>query len=162
MFRKDIAFKDYDGNQRKGEYYFNLNKAEIIMWMMQNGEYTLDKLIMRLGSERNGRKIMEIVEDLIHRSYGRKSLDGVTFEKTEEAWQAFYHSEAYSELFVELVTDAKKCADFIRSIIPAEMAEDVQKAMNENYEGLPDELKDYIDPPKPEIVPANGPQLVET
>lgn len=144
MLAKKIQFTDYDGQKREGTYYFNLNKAEVIMWLTTAGEYTLDKVLLRLSEERNGRKIMETFEDLIHRSYGKKSLDGVRFEKTEEIWNEFRQSEAYSELFVELVTDAKKAANFINGVIPSEMAKEVTKTLAENKDGLPAELKDYV------------------
>lgn len=144
MLSKEIIFTDYDGQQRKNTYYFNLNRAEVIMWMTTTGEYTLDKLLLRLSEERNGKRIMEIFEDLIHRSYGKKSLDGIRFEKSEEAWLEFFQSEAYSELFTELVTDAQKASAFVNAIIPSDMAKEVNKALLENRDGLPDTLKDYI------------------
>lgn len=148
MLEKKIKFVDFDGNAREGTYYFNLNKAEVIMWLSTSGEYTLDKVLLRLSEERNGKKIMETFEDLIHRSYGRKSLDGISFEKDEDSWKAFYQSGAYSELFTEIVTDAAKAAKFVNGIIPSEMAKEVSKAMLENKDGLPSGLKDYV----PEIV----------
>ena len=144
MLAKTIEFKDLEGNKRSGTYYFNLNKAETIMWMSTTGEYTLDKVLLKLSEEKNGRQIMEIFEDLIHRSYGKKSVDGIRFEKTEEAWLDFYQSDAYSELFVELVTDAKKAADFVSAIIPADIAKEVSQTLSENRDGLPAELKDFV------------------
>lgn len=152
MLKKTIRFTDYDGKKREGTYFFYLNKAETIMWMTTTGEYTLDKVLLRLSEERNGRRIMEIFEDLIHRSYGRKSLDGLTFEKNEELWKEFRQSEAYSELFVELVTDAKKAAAFVNAIIPQDVANEVNKALLENKDGIPAELRDYV----PELVDASG------
>lgn len=148
MLQKKIKFTDYDGQPREGEYFFNLNEAETVMWMTTTGEYTLDKVLLRLSQERNGRKIMEIFEDLIHRSYGIKSLDGIQFEKSEEEWKKFKQSEAYSKLFMELVTDAKKAAAFVNAIIPKEMADKVTKTLLENKEGVPAELRDYI----PEVI----------
>ena len=151
MLKKTITFTDYDGVSRTEDFYFNLNKAETIKWMTTTGEYTLDKVLLRLAQERNGKKIMEIFEDLLHKSYGRKSLDGRKFEKSEEIWQDFYQTEAYSELFSELVTDAKKASAFINAIIPTVLAEEVAKAMNENKDGIPAELKDYI----PQVIDGN-------
>lgn len=144
MYCKKIEFEDYDGNKRVEDHYFHLNKAEIIKWLTTNGEYTLDKLVMRLSSEKNGKRIMEIFESLIKLSYGRKSLDGRKFEKNEEIWNDFYQTEAYSILFTELVTDATKAADFVNRIIPKSLADDVEKIIKENPEGIPDEMKDYL------------------
>lgn len=150
MLKKTITYEDYEGNERKEDFYFNLNQSEILKWLTTTGDYTLDKVLIRLGQERNGKKVMEIFEDLIHRSYGRKSLDGRKFEKSEEIWQDFYQTEAYSTLFYELVTDAKKASEFVNQIIPKKMASEIDRIVKENPEGIPDELKDYIDmTPKP-------------
>lgn len=144
MLVKSITFEDYDGNERTEEHCFHLNKAEVIKWLTTGGDYTLDKVIERLSQERNGKKIMEIFEDLIHRSYGRKSLDGRKFEKSEEIWNDFYQTEAYSVLFTELVTDAKKAADFINDVIPKKLAEEAEKIMREHPEGIPSDVANYI------------------
>lgn len=157
MLKKRIKFSDYDGQPREGDFYFNLNKAETIMWMTTTGEYTLDKVLLRLSEERNGRKIMEIFEDLIRRSYGRKSLDGLRFEKSEDIWNEFRQSEAYSELFVELVTDAQKAAAFVNAIIPQDMAKEVSKTLMENKDALPPELRDYVPGPRFTVIGTETP-----
>lgn len=144
MYAKQIEFTDYEGNKRNETHYFNLNKAELTKWLTTSGDYTLDKVLQRLSTERNGKKIMEIFEDLIKKSYGKKSLDGRKFEKTEEIWNDFYQTEAYSALFMELVTDAKKAADFVNKVIPKDLADEVEKIIKNNPEGLPDNLKDYV------------------
>lgn len=144
MLAKKIKFKDYDGQEREGTYLFHLSKAETIMWLTTTGEYTLDKVLLRLSEERNGKRIMEVFEDLIHRSYGRKSLDGMQFEKSEEAWLQFKQSEAYSELFTSLVTDAKEAAAFVSGIIPSDLSKDIKKTLSENKDGIPAELRDYV------------------
>lgn len=146
MLKKTITYEDYDSNKRIEDHYFNLNKAEVIKWLTTSGDYTLDKVLERLSTERNGKKIMEIFEDLIHLSYGKKSLDGRKFEKTEEIWNDFYQTEAYSVLFTELVTDAKMAADFVNKIIPKDLADEVEKIIKEHPEGIPDALKDYTGP----------------
>lgn len=146
MFKRTFEFTDYDGNYRKEEHYFNLSKAELIKWLTTTGDYTLDKVLQRLSVERNGKKIMDIFEDLIHLSYGKKSLDGRKIEKSEEIWNDFYQTEAYSILFMELITDAKKAADFVNKIIPKDLADEVDKIIKEHPEGIPDTLKDYTGP----------------
>lgn len=137
MLKKTIEFEDYDGNMRKEDHYFNLNKAEVIKWLTTTGDYTLDKVLDRLSTERNGKKIMEIFEGLIHLSYGKKSLDGRKFEKTDEIWNDFYQTEAYSVLFTELVTDARKAAEFVNQIIPKSLSNEVEKIIKENPQVLP-------------------------
>lgn len=130
MLKKVIKFTDYEGNAREEEHLFALNESEIIKWITTSGDYSLDKLLKRLTEEKNGKKIIEVFEDLIKRSYGKKSLDGRKFEKNEEIWNDFYQTEAYSKLFMELVTDAKEAADFVNSIIPNDLADAVSKEMD--------------------------------
>lgn len=144
MLVKKIKFTDYDGNEREMEYYFHLSKSEVAEWLMASGEYTLDKVLERLSQTQNTKEIMELYKDIVRRSYGVKSLDGISFDKSEEVWNKFYHSEAYSELFMELAGDAGKFADFVNSIIPKDLSEEIDKIMKENPEGIPDALKDYV------------------
>lgn len=144
MYKKVVDYVDFDGNKRTEDCYFNLTKAEIIVWLTQSGDYTLDKVLTRLVQERNGSKIMEMFEDLLRRSYGKKSLDGRKFEKSDDIWNDFKSTEAYSELFMSIVTDAKAAGEFISHIIPTSLADEVQKALKDNPDGIPDELKDYI------------------
>ena len=144
MLKRVIEYVDYDGNPRKEDFYFHLNKAEMIQWLTMSGDYTLDKVMMRLVRERNGRKIMEIIEDIIKRSYGEKSLDGRQFVKSEELTRSFMQTEAYSILFTELVTNGDKAAEFISGIFPKEVTDEIEEAIKNNPNGIPDELKDYI------------------
>lgn len=141
MLKKTFEFEDYDGNKRVEDHYFNLNKAEVIKWLTTTGDYTLDQVLERLSKERNGEKIMEIFEGLIHMSYGRKSLDGRKFEKSEEIWEDFYRTEAYSNLFIELVTDPNKAADFVNKIIPESLSKDVEKTIKEHPELIPEAVR---------------------
>lgn len=144
MLKKVITYNDYEGRERTEEHWFNVNQAELIKWLTTTGDYTLDKLIMKLYKERNGKEIMKIFEDLIKISYGKKSPDGRKFEKSEEIWNDFYQTEAYSNLFTDLVTNAKAAADFFNGIIPKSLASEVEKVIRDNPNGIPDELMDYV------------------
>lgn len=144
MITKTITFEDFAGNMRTETHCFNLTKAELFQFMMTSGDYTIDKVLLRLAEERNGKKIMETVEDLIRRSYGKPSLDGRKFEKNDKIWEDFHQTEAYSELFTELVTDANATAAFVNGIIPAKLAKELEKEMTENLAAIPDAMKDYV------------------
>lgn len=144
MLVRKIKYDDLMGNEREKECYFHLNKAEVIQWLTSTGEATLDKVLERIIKERNGRKIMDTFDDLLRRSYGEPSVDGDLFVKDEEVWKKFRYSEAYSTIFTELVTDAKKAAEFVNGVVPKDLAEAVKKAMNENPDQLPTEIRDYF------------------
>lgn len=127
MFKKEIKYTDYNGIERTEDFYFNLNKAEITeMQMSSNGG--LEAMLQRVVKERSGKEIMAIFKEIITRSYGIKTDDGKRFIKNQEVCDAFLQSEAYNELFMELVTDADAAAEFIRKIIPTDLAAEVEKA----------------------------------
>lgn len=144
MYKRTVTYTDYMDNERKEDFYFHLNKAEIIQWLICNGGVTLDQQLQRLYETSRGKDIMDIFEDLLRRSYGKKSVDGRRFDKSDELWEDFRATEAYSIIFTELVTDAKKAAAFLNSIVPKSMAGEINQIMEDNKEGVPEELLDYM------------------
>lgn len=144
MIKKTIKYKDYNDVEREEEFIFNLSKAEVMELITMDGDYTIDAYLKRLSTERNGRKIMGMFKDIIHMSYGVVSLDGRRINKSDEIWRNFSETEAYSVLFMDLVTDAKKAAEFVNSVIPQDLADEIRKIAAENPEGIPAELKDYL------------------
>lgn len=144
MLKKTITYTDYEGVERTEDFYFNLNKAEVIKWLTTSGGYTIDKLLQRLVKEDNAKQVMVIFEDLIKMSYGEKSLDGKRFVKNDELWEAFSQTEAYSELFIELIGDGQKAAEFVNAIIPKDISDEIDKIVKDNSDGIPMEMKDYL------------------
>lgn len=142
MLVKKIKYTDYNDVEREEEFYFNLNKAEVMEWLTTSGNYTLDKVIGKLVRSENSKDIMGIFTDLIYRAYGEKSLDGRRFIKSKEIKDNFIETEAYSELFMELISDPKKSADFFTAIMPKDIGSELDKALADP-DKLPDELKDY-------------------
>lgn len=117
MLKLTKTFTDYDGNVRTEDFYFNLSKAELMK--MEMGEIGgLEKLLRKIIAEQDNVKIMEYFDDIISRSYGVKSPDGREFVKSPELTKKFKETEAYSDLFMELCTDAKKAADFVNQVLP--------------------------------------------
>ena len=143
MFKKTIEYEDYEGNQRKEDFYFNLSKAELVDFLTTSGGYTIDKVLERLIKTDNQKEVMQIFKDLIYKSYGEKSLDGRRFVKSKEVKDNFIETEAYSVLYMELISDAKKAADFIKAIIPKDYAEGITELLN-NPSQLPPSLQDYV------------------
>lgn len=117
MIKKTMTYTDYDGNQRTEDFYFNLTKAEVAE-MQMSAAGGLDKMINRIIAEQDGKRIIELFKDLVLRSYGKKSDDGRRFIKSQELRDEFAQTEAYSDLFMELATDADAAAKFVNGIVP--------------------------------------------
>lgn len=118
MIKKTIAYTDYNGNQRKEDFWFNLTKAEVARMEMST-EGGMAEMINRIVAAQDVPSLISIFEEMIQKSYGVKTPDGRGFVKRKEDLESFMATEAYSELFMELVTDADAAAKFLNGIIPS-------------------------------------------
>lgn len=126
MIKKTITYTDYDGNTRTEDKYFNLSKPELIE-MQASEAGGLEKKIEKISQEQDIAKIIELMKEIIQKSYGVKSDDGKRFIKNQEILDEFMQSEAYSELFMELATDANAASEFINGILPKGLVEEAKK-----------------------------------
>ena len=126
MYKKTITYTDYNDVEQTEDFYFNLNKAELMKIQLQNNG-TLQAKLERLINTRETSEIAQIFQDIIDMSYGVKSDDGKRFIKNQEVLDAFKQTEAYSELYVELTTNTDAAVEFITGIIPAKIAEQLDK-----------------------------------
>lgn len=117
MLKKTITYTDYNGAERTEDFYFNLSKAEV-MEMEMSTTGGLAEMINRVVAAQDAPAIIKIFKDLVLRAYGRKSPDGKRFVKSEELSTEFSQTEAYSQLFMELATDADAAAAFVNGITP--------------------------------------------
>ena len=116
MLKKTITYEDFDGNKRTEDFYFNLSKAEVLeMEMGISGGMT--QMLNKIIAAQDGGRIIKTFKDIILKAYGEKSPDGKRFIKSEEISTAFSQTEAYSQLFMELATNADAAATFVNSII---------------------------------------------
>lgn len=124
MIKKTITYTDYNGVERKEDFYFNLTKAEI-MEMEMSTKGGLAEMIQRIVAAQDQPAIIKIFKDLIVKAYGVKSLDGKRFIKNDDVLDEFVQSEAFSQLFMELATDADAASKFVNGIVPADMAKQI-------------------------------------
>lgn len=127
MLKKTITYTDYDGNERTEDFYFNLTKAECIK--LQFGTTGgLEKLIRKIIAEQDTAKVLPIFEEIVLSAYGEKSMDGRRFIKSPEISEGFKQTEAYSQLFMELMTDSDAATEFINGIVPEPVNPEEAKA----------------------------------
>lgn len=117
MLKKTITFTDYNGVERTEDFYFNLSKAEV-MEMELSTTGGLAEMINKIVSAQDTPSIVKVFKDIILKAYGEKSPDGRRFIKSEELSEAFSQTEAYSELYMELSTNAEAAAKFVNEILP--------------------------------------------
>lgn len=124
MLKKIITYTDYNGVERTEPFYFNLSKAELMeMELGVTGGMT--EMLNKIIAAKDAPSLMKTFKEMIMKAYGVKSDDGKRIIKSEELSIAFTQTEAYSVLFMELITDDKAAADFVNGIIPNEIQAEV-------------------------------------
>lgn len=132
MLKKTITYEDYEGVVRTEDHYFNLTEAELTMIeMSESGGY--QKKLEEIIQMRNAPAYIDILRNLVKASYGKKSPDGRRFMKSEEIYQEFSETEAYSQFFMDLCTSDDAGMAFILGILPKTLSTQVEKKMKEDY-----------------------------
>lgn len=132
MIKETITYVDYNGVKRTEDLYFNLTKAEI-MELEMSTKGGLAEMIQRIVAAQDQPAIIKIFKDLIIKSYGVKSPDGRRFIKNDDVVNDFVQTEAFSQMFMKLATDADAAAKFVNGIVPADMAQQIDtKALATN------------------------------
>lgn len=131
MITKTITYEDYNGVSRTEKFSFHLTKAEL-MEMELGTSGGMAEMMQRIVEAQDGPAIVKIFKDVILKAYGVKSPDGKQFMKKDPVTGvdyalAFSQTEAYSELFMELSTNAEAGAAFVNGIMPADIAEEAAK-----------------------------------
>lgn len=126
MLKKTITYTDYNGIERKEDFYFNISKAEL-MEMQMSTTGGLDEMIKKVVSAQDVPAIIKIFKELILKSYGEKSADGKRFIKNAELTESFAQTDAFSILFMELASDADAASKFINGILPGDVSKELAK-----------------------------------
>lgn len=127
MLKKTITYTDFNGAEKTEDFYFNLTKAELIKMEVSAQGNSLTERLNFIVQSNNGKEIMDTFESIISQAYGERSADGTKFIKSPELSAGFLQTEAYSELFMEMVTSPQAGADFINGLVPDKLVKQVQQ-----------------------------------
>ena len=126
MLKREITFEDFNGEKQTEVHYFNLSKSELIeLESSFNGG--LERNLQAIIEAKDSATLLKEFKTIILMAYGQKSPDGKRFIKNDQLREEFKQTAAYDALFMELATDDKAGAAFIRGVIPADLAEEVRK-----------------------------------
>lgn len=126
MIKETRKYVDFDGVEREEDFYFNFTKAELLQMELsvKGGFHAYIEQIVKAKDET---ELIRLFKELLEKSYGVKSPDGRKFIKNAEVLEDFKQTEAYSDLFLELATDADKASKFVNGIFPAALQAEVEK-----------------------------------
>lgn len=126
MLKKTVTYKDFNDEEVTEDLYFHLSKAELVELELSH-KGGLTEQLKRILEAEDGKAIVTEFKNILLSSYGQRSEDGKRFIKNQALRDEFESSEAYSTIFIELVTDAEEAARFIQGIIPVDLAEEAAK-----------------------------------
>jgi len=120
VLKKTIKYTDFNGEETSEDYLFHLSKAELVeLEMSHQGGFVAS--MQKVIEAEDNKTVIEEFKKIILQSYGKKSLDGKRFIKNQTMRDEFESSEAYSTLFMELVTDTDAAIEFMNGIIPGDL-----------------------------------------
>lgn len=117
MLKETVKYKNYNDEEVTQTCYFDLNEAEIAeMELSVHGG--LAEMIQEASNTQDEPTLWKIFKDMVLKSYGEKSADGMHFMKSEEISHKFMCTKAFSIIMMNLVHDSKYSAKFINGIVP--------------------------------------------
>lgn len=128
MLKKTMTTVDFGGTERTEDYYFNLTKAEIIeMQLCTDGGFV--ETVKKIVEAKNQLELTHLFKTIICASYGVLSPDGRKFVKNQQVLDDFMATQAYSDLYIELLSgDGKAAEDFVNGILPKDLTNEAAKA----------------------------------
>lgn len=116
MIKKDIKFRNFEGEEQTETWYFNLNELEATK-LEASFPGGMTKFIENMNEEEDGDRILNLLEMLILKSVGIRTKEGSRFVKSEEIVADFQSSPAFPALFVDLAVDGDRAAAFFTGVL---------------------------------------------
>lgn len=120
MLKKTVTYTDYNGIERTETFYFHYTEAEILD-MEMSVEGGLAERIQRIIDAKDQTSLMKEIKKFVLDAYGVKSDDGRRFMKNDEIRTAFVENPAYSEIWLELLSDENIASAFVNQVVPENM-----------------------------------------
>ena len=127
MLKKTISYTNFNGEERTEDFFFHLSTPEITRMQIKfKGDIAEYAKKLQQAGDQDG--MITFVEELMLSSYGEKTDDGKSFIKTKEVRTKFEYSQAYAELFEELLTSPQKAQQFGQGLVEGAKAPNSEAA----------------------------------
>jgi hypothetical protein len=155
VLKKTITFEDFNGETVSEDFFFHLSKAELVELEMSH-QGGLSEALQRIIATEDSKSIIAEFKNIILSAYGKRSDDGKRFVKNQQLREEFESTEAYSSLFMELVTNTDSAIEFINGVIPKDMVEEAAKITAADLKPVPDP----VEKPPQEELPAKTDNII--
>jgi len=134
MFKQTLTYTNFHGETRTKDFYFNLTAAELAeMDLRANGNFV--ERLKDIVATNDGDIIIPEFKKIIAQTYGIRSADGDIFDKSPEISRSFENHAAYSNFFLDMISEPSVAANFINAVMPADLQKKAAE-MNERRAAL--------------------------
>lgn len=116
MFKHNIKYVDFNGTEREEDFYFHLSVPELTR-IEAEIDKPLEQHIKELTANQDMKTLLEFLERIILSSYGQKTSDGKAFIKNKNLRDEFEYSQAYAEMFEQIILDHDLARKFAAGIV---------------------------------------------
>ncbi len=132
MIEKTMTYTDFKGNKRTEIFCFHITPGEYTRMELENIQAFKDDndnmtfeggflaKLQAIATRLKGKELLEVFDKILSTAYGIKSEDGRRFIKSEELWEEFTQTQAYSDLLMEFFTSPTYAGEFLKGVIPVE------------------------------------------
>lgn len=126
MLKKTVSYTDTDGVPCTEDFYFNLTRFEILeLQVSRVGGFA--QAMELLAKSTDQQRILSTIKELVLLAYGERTDISRHFVKRPEFAEAFSHTEAFSNLVMDMFTDTDKANAFFEGLMPADLMEQVRQ-----------------------------------
>lgn len=115
MFKHTVTYNDFNGTERTDELYFHLSLPEVTRLEAEIGK-PIEEHVKELAANKNMKDLLAFLERVLLSSYGRKTSDGRSFYKSKDLREEFEYSQAYAEIFEQLLTNTELANKFGKAV----------------------------------------------
>lgn len=126
MLKKTITYEDFNGEKTTETFYFNLSKPELLELEVSypNG---IEGALKEMLANNDQAALLAFFKKIILLAFGQKSADGKRFIKSEQLTEEFTQTNAYAQLYMDLLGDSDAAANFLNGVVPSDLAEAMKK-----------------------------------
>lgn len=132
MYKCVIKYYDFDEPPKLQEMtaFFALNEAKFLELQAELGGH-VEERIRIIREHKDEAALIALIKKLMRASYGERSADKQRLDRSEDAWNRFYDSNAYSACLMKILQSDSENAAFLRGILPAEIAKESADKLEE-------------------------------
>lgn len=139
MLKKTVTYTDFLDNTHTEDFYFHLSKSELTELAVDETG-VLTKLQSLTENAAKGAEILKFFKEFLVKAYGERSEDGKRFVKSEQAQLEFSQTAAFDKILGDLVTYGDDPVEFMKAVLPADLAKAAEEEMNKQ-KGLPQDFR---------------------